>query len=176
MQNSRVKSVGDYFLLSITKKTNIVLLVVLSHVQVLRFSPSRLFCGGEWTSVVLTQRIEKLNVKKKERGMFTALSTLLSSPFHIPFSISVCVFLSLHVSLAFSFFFFYLPLPICFSLSLSLVLRTCRWHGAWPDKVIPQCRGLPGRDSLDTVSPLLAGGMLQREGRPELEWGGKRAK
>lgn len=151
--------------------------MVLSHVQVLRFSPSRLFCGGEWTSVVLTQRIEKLNVKKKERERDVYCTVypsfvLFSHPF---FHFCVCVSVSPCLP-DFFFFFFYLPLPICFSLSLSLVLRTCRWHGAWPDKVIPQCRGLPGRDSSDTVSPLLAGGMLQREGRPELEWGGKRAK
>lgn len=119
--------------------------------------------------------------------MFTALSTLLSSSLLFPslcahslFHFSVCIFLSLHVSPAFlvfssssSFFLsstLYLPL-------LSLVLRTCRWHGAWPDKVIPQCRGLPGRDSLDTVSPLLARFKLQREGRtPSRAWGGKEEK
>lgn len=38
-------------------------------------------------------------------------------------------------------------------------------RGLGPDKVIPQCRGLPGRDSLDAVSPLLAGCRLQREGK-----------
>lgn len=67
--------------------------------------------------------------------------------------------------------------PCFFLFSLSIYLfffligRTCRWHGAWPDKVIPQYWGLPERDSLDTVSPLLARCRLQREGRPELEWG-----
>lgn len=94
-----------------------------------------------------------------------------------PFSISVCVCVYVPVSPClpgFPCFFFlssslYLPL-------FSLVLRTCRWHGAWPDKVIPQCRGLPGRDSLDTVSPLLARCGLQGEGRPELEWGEEKEK
>lgn len=120
MQNSRVKSVGDYFLLSITKKTNIVLLVVLSHVQVLRFSPSRLFCGGEWTSVVLTQRIEKLNVKKKKRERDVYCTVYPSFvPFSHPF-FHFCVCVSVSPCLpGFFFFFFYLPLPICFSLSLS---------------------------------------------------------
>lgn len=89
---------------------------------------------------------------------------------------------SMHIH--FQFLCLYVPVSPCLpgfpcpapslSASFSLVLRTCRWHGAWPDKVIPQCRGLPGRDSLDTVSPLLARCRLQREGRPELEWGGKK--
>lgn len=106
-------------------------------------------------------------------AQFFALFTLLSSLLHFPFPISPCAFPSLHVPSASLFFspLFYLPLSICFI--LSLILGTCRWHGAWPDKVIPQCRGLPGRDSLDTVSLPLAGGRLQRERRPELEWGGE---
>jgi len=76
--------------------------------------------------------------------------------------------------LCFFFCLFFSSVFPSLSASFSLVLRTRRWHGAWPDEVIPQCRGLPGRDSLDTVSPLLARCRLQREGRPEPEWGGKK--
>ncbi len=92
------------------------------------------------------------------------VSPLFPSFYAHLFSVSVCMSPS--------------PVSPCPPLSVSfpLVLRTCRWHGAWPDKVIPQCRGLPGRDSLDTVSPLLARCRLQREGRPEPEWGGKKKK
>lgn len=88
---------------------------------------------------------------------------------HNPFFIYVCVCIPVPPCLPgfpcfFFFFFFFLSSTLYLPL-LSLVLRTCRWHGAWPDKVIPQCRGLPGRDSLDTVSPLLARFKLHREGR-----------
>lgn len=98
---------------------------------------------------------------------------ILSSPlfpFTSLFHVCMWMFLSL---LGFPCFFLspslYLPLSLSFS-------GHADDTGAWPDKVIPQSRGLPGRDSLDTVSPLLARCRLQREGRPELESGGKKGK
>lgn len=102
--------------------------MVLSHVQVLRFSPSLLYSGGEWTSVVLTQKILKTKFKKKrEREMFTALSTLLSSPF----SISVCLFLSLHVSLASSPY-------LLLSLSRSQDMQMTRGLARQSDSAVPR--------------------------------------
>lgn len=95
--------------------------------------------------------------------------TILLSFIFFPFSLQsvhiVFPFLCVHVPVSpcpsgFHWFFFSISLSL--SASFSLVLRTRRWHGAWPDKVIPQRRGLPGRDSLDTVSPLLARCRLQR--------------
>lgn len=78
---------------------------------------------------------------------------------------------SLICQFCFAFFHLYL-LPLY--LSLSPFLRTCRWHGAWPEKAIPHCWGLPGRDSLGTVSLLLARSSLPRGGRPEPTSGGKK--
>lgn len=130
------------------------------------FPPSPLYDGGERTSMVPKTKCQK--------DVYCTVYPSLILP-AIPFSLCTIPFSFLCVCIPvppclpgfpcfFFFFFFFLSSTLYLPL-LSLVLRTCRWHGAWPDKVIPQCRGLPGRDSLDTVSPLLARFKLQREGR-----------
>lgn len=130
------------------------------------FPPSPLYDGSEWTSMAPKTKCQK--------DVYCTVYPSLILP-AIPFSLCTIPFSFLCVCIPvppclpgfpcfFFFFFFFLSSTLYLPL-LSLVLRTCRWHGAWPDKVIPQCRGLPGRDSLDTVSPLLARFKLQREGR-----------